>query len=110
MCKKVTHIQLKPVLNGHCKEEHKLFFKTDYRLMKVKSIAECSDGSILQYFGPSLSYHLSRRPLFLSNFEWSLKTGFTVLGKSVYQPSHFMLSFQQQCCCQKCCCQKFVDM
>ena len=27
--------------------------------MQVKSIAECSKGSILQYFWPSLSYHLS---------------------------------------------------
>ena len=38
----------KPVLIGH--------FKTDYRLMQVKGIAECSKGSILQYFWPSLSY------------------------------------------------------
>ena len=37
---------------------------TDYCLMQVKSIAECSMGSILQYFRPSLSYHLSFRPLF----------------------------------------------
>ena len=32
--------------------------------MQVKSIAECSPWSILQYFGPPLSYHLSLRPLF----------------------------------------------
>ena len=32
--------------------------------MQVKSIAECSKGSILQYFPPSLSYHLSLRSLF----------------------------------------------
>ena len=32
--------------------------------MQVKSIAECSKGSILQYFQPSLSYHLSFRSLF----------------------------------------------
>ena len=32
--------------------------------MLVKSIAECSKGSILQYFWPSLSYHLSLRSLF----------------------------------------------
>ena len=42
----------------------KMVFKTDYRLMQVKSIAECSNGSILQYFRPSLSYQLSLRPLF----------------------------------------------
>ena len=32
--------------------------------MEVKSIAECSNGSIQQYFRPSLSYHLSLRSLF----------------------------------------------
>ena len=32
--------------------------------MQVKSIAECSPWSILQYFRPSLSYHLSLRSLF----------------------------------------------
>ena len=40
-----------------------MVFKTDYRLMQVKSIAECSKGSILQYFQPSLSRQLSLRPL-----------------------------------------------
>ena len=38
--------------------------KIDYGLIQVISIAECSKGSILQYFRPSLSYHLSLRPLF----------------------------------------------
>ena len=35
----------------------KIVFKTDYRLMQVKSIAECSLSlwSILQYFWPALS-------------------------------------------------------
>ena len=32
--------------------------------MQVRSIAECSIGSIPQYFWPSLSYNLSLRPLF----------------------------------------------
>ena len=32
--------------------------------MQVKSIAECSKESILQYFRPSLSFHLSLRSLF----------------------------------------------
>ena len=32
--------------------------------MQVKSIAECSRGSILQYFWPSFSYQLSLRSLF----------------------------------------------
>ena len=42
----------------------KLVFKTNYRLMQVKSIAECSEGSILQYYRPALSYHLSLRSMF----------------------------------------------
>ena len=46
------------------KEDQKLVFKTEYRLMQVKSIADCSKGSIMQYFRPSLSYHLSLRSLF----------------------------------------------
>ena len=36
----------------------KIGFITNYRLMQVKSIAECSKGSTLRYFRPSLSYHL----------------------------------------------------
>ena len=39
------------------KEDRKFVFKTNNRLMQVK-------GSILQYFRPSLSYHLSLRSLF----------------------------------------------
>ena len=48
--------------------------------MQVKSIAEYSKESILQYFRPSLSYLLSKYKTFaLSIFEWPLKTGFTVV-------------------------------
>ena len=55
---------VKPALSGHSIRRQKLVFKTHNRLMQVKSIAECSKGSILQYFRTSLSYHLSLRPLF----------------------------------------------
>ena len=55
---------VKPVLSGHSKEHQKLVFNTNYRLMQVESIAECSNPSILQYFRPSLSYHFPLRPLF----------------------------------------------
>ena len=56
--------------------------------MQVKSIAECSKGSILQYVRPSISYHLSliyyllllngrlrQVLLYFSIIEWLLKTG-----------------------------------
>ena len=46
------------------KRTPKLVFNTNYRLMQVKSIAECSPWSILQYFRPSLSYHFPLRHLF----------------------------------------------
>ena len=46
------------------KEDQKLVFKRDYRLIQVKRIAECSPWNILQCFRPSLSYHLSLRFLF----------------------------------------------
>ena len=45
-------------------KDRKLVFKTIYCLMQVKSIAECSNGSIQQYFWPSLSYLMLLRSLF----------------------------------------------
>ena len=41
------------------KKARKLILKTNCCLMQVRSIAECSKGSILKYFRPSFSYHLS---------------------------------------------------
>ena len=65
---------LKPPLQ----KGQKLVFMTVYHFMKVQCIAECSNGSILQYFQPSLSYHFP-----LSIFKWPLKTGFTESSFSV---------------------------
>ena len=48
----------------HSQKDQKLVFKTNCRLMQVKSIAEFSKGSILQYFRPSLSDNWSLRSLF----------------------------------------------
>ena len=41
---------VKPVLNGHSKIDKIKILLTNGSLMKVKSIAECSHWSILQYF------------------------------------------------------------
>ena len=63
-----------------------MFFKNNYRLMQIKSIAECSKGSILQYFQPSLSYHWSLRSLICP-----IKTGLTVqycAGWLEYRQAH----------------------
>ena len=43
------------MINGHSQKDHTLVFKTNYRLMQVKSIAECS---------AILCFHLSLRYLF----------------------------------------------
>ena len=40
-----------------------MVFNTDRRLMQIKSIAECTKGSTLQYFRPSLSNYFPFRPL-----------------------------------------------
>ena len=50
-----------------------MVFKTYYRFMQVKSIAECS--AILLTF---IKLPFAVRIFVLSIFEWSLKTGFTV--------------------------------
>ena len=55
------------------KEQKKLVFSTDHSLMQVKSIAECSKGSILQYFRPSLSNHFPLRPLFCLSLSGRLR-------------------------------------
>ena len=58
-----------------------MFFKTNYHLMQVKSIAECSKGSILQNIRPSLSYHLPLIPLFclfLSGPEYEQESSNTI--------------------------------
>ena len=52
--------------------------------MQIKSIAECSKGSILLYFRPSLSYQLLYKIFVLIIFEWPFYTGFTVLYMYVY--------------------------
>ena len=43
-------LTVKPVLSGHSKGRPKLFFKTDYRFMQVKSIAECSKRAFRNIF------------------------------------------------------------
>ena len=45
-----NHIQKNLSLAVTQKEEQKLVFKTDYRLMHVKSIAECSLGAFCNTF------------------------------------------------------------
>ena len=41
---------VKPALNGQSLEDHKLVFKTNYRVMQVKNIAECSKRAFCNTF------------------------------------------------------------
>ena len=52
-------LYVKICLKRPLKKKTKIGFQDNYRLIQIKRIAECSTGSILQYFRPSLSYHLS---------------------------------------------------
>ena len=62
------------------KEDQKLVFKINYRLMQVKSIAECLEHSaILSTF---IKLPFVFKTFVLSIFEWPLKTGFTVFSYS----------------------------
>ena len=53
MCKRAT-----------LKKRLKIGFPDQLSLNADQKYAECSTGSILQYFHPSLGYHLSLRSLF----------------------------------------------
>ena len=75
--------------------------------MQVESIAECSKGSILQYFGPliklpfvikifvhsAILLTFIKLPLVikifvLSIFEWPFYTGFTVIQHFAFEEEH----------------------
>ena len=66
----------------------KMVFKMDNRLMQVKSMAECSPWSILQYFRPALNYHPSLRLLFCLFLSGCLRQVYCI-------PIHFPHSTQK---------------
>ena len=63
--------------------------------MQFKSIAECSKGSILQYFRPSLSYHLSLRPLFVCFLSGGLRQ-VLLYGKCFKMLNSFLFLFSNE--------------
>ena len=74
---------VKPVFSGHPQKDQKLVFKRGYRLMLVKSIAECSLESILQYFRPALSHHLFFYPINLQHSSYKPGLQLTLKTKKV---------------------------
>ena len=61
ICKSNT---VKPVLSGHSKRRPKIGFQDRLLLNAGQKYCRMLQESILQYFWPPLSYHLSLRPLF----------------------------------------------
>ena len=78
---------VKPVFSGHSKKRPKLIFKTDYRLMQVKSIAECSKREHSAILSTFIKPPFVIKIFVLHIFEWPLKTGFTIFHgpRSVWQ-------------------------
>ena len=66
---------VKPVQKGHAKKYRKLVFKTNYRLMQVGSIAECSSAIL----STSIKQTFIIKIFVVSIFEWPFYTGFTVV-------------------------------
>ena len=64
---------VKLYLNGLSPKDQKLVYKTDYRSMQVKSIADCS--AILSAL---IKLHFVIKIFVLSIFKFTLKTGVTV--------------------------------
>ena len=71
------------------KEYQKMVLNINYRLMKVKSIAECSHSPLGAFCNLSTCIKLSSalKTFVLSIFDWVLKTGFTVLYTSCLWPA-----------------------
>ena len=93
--KPIRQFYCNSVLSSQSKEDQNLVFKTEYRLMQVQSIAECSKGEhsamLLTYIkqgGHSAIVSTYIKLLFVfktsvwSIFEWPHNTGFTVFRKS----------------------------
>ena len=69
----------KNCLKGTLKKKTKIGFEINYRLLQVKSIAECSKRSIFQCFRPALGYPLPLRPLFCLFFSGLFTQGLLYL-------------------------------
>ena len=82
----------KTYLNGHSQKDYKFVFKTNYPLMQVKSIAECSKGSI-QYFRPWLSFHFPLRSFFLFLHGRFTQVYCMPVSMSIFQPIYAQNNF-----------------
>ena len=65
----------KTCVKQNSQKDKKLVYRINYRLMQVKSFAECSNSAILSTF---IKLPFVIKIIVLSNFEWPFYTGFTV--------------------------------
>ena len=84
----------KPVWNGDSIIDIRKILMTNGSLMQVKSIAECSLWSILQYFWPASTDYWYWKPI-LFFLEWPFYTGFTVFILNFDPSSHLELSLYE---------------
>ena len=75
---------VKPDLSDHSKRRPKIGFPDRLSLNAGQKYCRMLQESILQYFRPSLNYHMSVKTFVLSIFEWPLKTGFTVVSNQAF--------------------------
>ena len=66
---------VEPVENGHSQKDQKLVFKTNYRLMQVKSIAECYPLEPYAILSTFIKLSIVIKIFILSIFEWPFDTG-----------------------------------
>ena len=76
---KLKHLYSKNCLEQPLSKRAKMVFKTNYCLMQVKSIAECSKGEHSAILSIFIKLLFVIKTFILSIYEWPLKTGFTVL-------------------------------
>ena len=76
--------KVKPALSDHSKRRPTTGFQEQLSLNAVQKYCRMLQESILQYFRPSLSYHLSLRPLFSLFLSGCLRQVFLYLDVTIF--------------------------
>ena len=89
----ISFVTVKPVLSGHSKRRPKIVFQDRLSLNADQTYCRMLQKSILQYFRPSLSYHLSLRPLFCLFLSGCFKQVLLYLLSEKYELNLFHANF-----------------
>ena len=85
------------------KEHQKLVFNTDYNLMQVKSIAECSKGEHSAIYSTFIKLPFPIKTFVLSIFKWPFKIGFYCTKAGITVVLLCDISTLLSCVMIKCC-------